>query len=154
MWLECATDRPDLCAHVIGNMRDADRAEAFATRTDDDEGRLLTDILSCGPVSWVAGIDEPIAVFGCAPMWRGVWSMWFLATDANRRIGFPVTKLITRSIVPMLLDGGAHRLEARSMEGHDDAHAWLEVVGARREGTLKGYGRDGQDFYVYTWERR
>ena len=64
-----------------------------------------------------------------------------------------MTKLIVRHIVPMLWEVGAHRLEARSMEGHHDAQRWLEVIGARREGTLKGYGREGQDFHVYAWER-
>jgi hypothetical protein len=64
-----------------------------------------------------------------------------------------VTKLIVRDIVPMMWDGGARRLECRSMEGHVEAQRWLETIGARREATLKAYGREGEDFHVYTWEK-
>ena len=54
----------------------------------------------------------------------------------------------------MLWEGGAHRLECRSMEGHVEAQRWLETIGATREATLHGYGREGEDFHVYTWEKR
>ncbi|CAB4120910.1 hypothetical protein UFOVP4_6 [uncultured Caudovirales phage] len=142
-------------AYVIENMRDWDRQEIFATRPDYDEGdSLLESVLAAGPVSWIAWHDgEPIAVFGCMPLWRGVWSMWFFATNSLPKIGIGVTKLVTRYIVPMLWEGGAHRLECRSMEGHVDAQRWLEVIGAHREGSLVGYGRDGQDFHVYAWRK-
>lgn len=142
-------------AYVIANMRDWDRKEIFATRLDDEEGEsLLESVFAAGPVSWIAWEgDEPIAVFGCMPLWRGVWSMWFFATDNFHKIGLGVTKLVLRYIIPMLWDGGAHRLECRSMEGHVDAQRWLKVIGAQREGSLSGYGRDGQDFHVYTWRK-
>jgi hypothetical protein len=151
MWIERASARPDLLSFVAHNMRDWDRREIFATRMDDDVDALVKAAAGCGDVSWVAGDDEPIAAFGCAPMWPGVWSMWLMATDNFPQIGFRVTRLITRSIVPMLFAAGAHRLEARSMEGHTDAQEWLEVIGAKREATHKGFGRDGQDFHVYVW---
>jgi len=143
----------DAAAHVIANMREWDRREIFATRANDDDTLLLADLMRSGPAAWVAGKEEPIAVFGCAPMWPGVWSMWFFATDNIHQIGIGVTKLITRSIVPMLWNGGAHRLECRSMEGHTQAQDWLGVIGARRECTLLHYGREGEDFHIYTWER-
>ena len=154
MWLHRAHDQPDMVHAVAANMREWDRREIFATRTNDSPALLAEEALACGPISWVAGRgDDPIAAFGCAPMWRGVWSMWLFATDDFGQIGISVTKLIVRTIVPMMIDAGAHRLEARSMEGHTDAQRWLEVIGAQREGgPLRGFGRDGQDFHIYTWD--
>ena len=142
--------------HVITNMREWDRREIFATKFYGREGEQLHEaVMNAGPVSWVAYHEmEPVAVFGCAPMWPGVWSMWFFATDSLPKIGMGVTKLIIRYIVPMLWEGGAHRLECRSMEGHVEAQRWLETIGATREATLHGYGREGEDFHVYTWEKR
>lgn len=155
MQLEKPEERPDLLLDVVRNMREWDRREIYATRFDDDPHKVVADVLAFGQVSWLAGLgDRPIAAFGCAPMWRGVWSMWLFATDDFQQIGLSVTKLIVRSIVPMLFDAGAHRLEARSMEGHVEAQRWLELIGASRECSLKGYGRDGQDFHVYTWQDR
>lgn len=154
MWLERITDRPELVHPIVANMRAADRSEVFATRDNDLESLLVHEIIESGTVGWVAGLDTPIAAFGCTPLWPGVWSMWLMATDDFGRIGISMTKLVARSIVPMLFDGGAHRLEARSMEGHTHAQRWLEMIGASREGTLKGYGRQREDFHVYAWEAR
>ena len=152
MWHRPAHDAPLMVRHVARNLRAWDRQEIFATRNDDDPDALAAAALGCGRISWVAGRGEdPIAAYGCAPLWQGVWSMWLFATDEFHQIGIGVTKMVTRSIVPMMFDAGAHRLEARSMEGHDDAQRWLEVIGARREATLKAFGREGQDFHIYTW---
>lgn len=154
MWVEKIAERPELIIPVAINMREWDRREAVALRFDDDPLGLATEAAELGrQVGWVAGLDRPIAAFGCYMMWPGVWSLWLIATDEFRHIGISMTKLITRSILPMLWDAGAHRLEARSMEGHTDAQRWLEVIGAKKEATLKGYGRGGEDYHVFTWER-
>lgn len=154
VWIRQAHAHPEMVHHIARNLREWDRREIFATRRDDDPDDLARDALACGRISWVAGKgDEPIAAFGCAPMWHGVWSMWLFATDKFPQIGISVTRLVVRTIVPMMIDAGAHRLEARSMEGHTDAQRWLEVIGAKREGgPLRGFGRDRQDFHVYTWD--
>src|SRR3546814_8852990 len=72
-------------------------------------------------------------------MWPGVWSMFMFATNEISNIGLGLTKFVARRMIPGLLDQGAHRLEARSMDGHVDAQSWLETFGAAREATL--YGR-------------
>jgi hypothetical protein len=154
MWLERIANRPDLVLPVAEQMRESDRREIFATRWDDDTAALAGEAVELGRlVGWVSGLERPIAAFGCYEMWPNVYSMWLFATDDFRRIGISMTKLITRSIVPMLFKAGAHRLEARSMEGHHEAQRWLEMIGAKREATLRGYGREGQDFHVYAWEK-
>ena len=153
MWTIQAQKEPELVSYVARNMREWDRREIFATRVDDDPENLVHDVARCGPITWVAGRDsDPIAAFGCAPLWPGVWSMWLFATDKFGDIGISMTRLVTKAIVPMMIEAGAHRLEARSMEGHTDAQRWLEVIGARREGTLARYGRNKEDFHVYAWD--
>ena len=141
--------------HIIENMREWDRREIFATRLDSDTGGgLLEDVFRAGPVAWVSSHEgAPVAAFGCSPMWRGVWGMWMFATDNFPKIGLGMTKFVIQGIVPMLWQHGAHRLECKSMEGHVDAHRWLEVIGARREATHAGYGRDGETFHTYVWEK-
>lgn len=154
MWLERISDNPGAVFKVALNMREWDKREIYANRFDDDPMAVARQAIQMGgDVGWVAGLEEPIAAFGCYLMWPGVWSMWLFATDDFQRIGLSVTKLVKRQILPMLWQAGAHRLEARSMDGHLDAQSWLEVIGARREATLKGYGRAGENFHVFTWER-
>lgn len=155
MWVERIMDRPGCVYPVALNMREWDQREIYANRFTNDPMTVAKEAIAMGQqVGWVSGLEEPIAAFGCFEMWPGVWSMWLFATDDFRRIGISMTKLITRSILPMLWDTGAHRLEARSMEGHHDAQRWLEVIGASREATLSGYGKGGEDFHVYAWDRR
>ena len=132
--------------YVAANMREWDRREIYATRLDDDLDSFVSDVRRVGPIWWVAGIDLPIAAFGVAPMWPGVWSMWFFATNNLDKIGFPVTRFIIRDIIPMMWGLGAHRLECRSMEGHVEAQRWLETLGAKREGSLRAFGRNREDF--------
>lgn len=155
MWIVRAHTEPEMVHQIARNMREWDKREIYATRCNDDPDEVAEFALACGKVSWVAGRgDKAIAAFGCAPLWPGVWSMWLFATDDFNQIGISVTRLVKKSIVPMLFDAGAHRLEARSMEGHTDAQRWLEVIGAQREGgPLRGFGREGQDFHVYTWAK-
>ena len=138
---------------VAANMREWDRREIYATRLDDSVDAFVSDVMRAGPIFWTAGIELPIAVFGVAPMWRGVWSMWFFATNEIDKIGLGATRLIVRDIVPMMWGLGAHRLECKSMEGHTEAQRWLATLGARRESTQARYGRNGEDFHTYVWDR-
>ncbi len=153
MWVERISDRPDLILPVAEAMREWDRREIFATRWDDDPAAMANDAALMGQrFGWISGLDDcPIAAFGCFELWPGVFSMWLFATDNFQHIRFSMTKLIVRHIVPMLWEAGAHRLECRSMEGHVDAQAWLNLIGAKREGQQNGYGRGGENFLCYAW---
>src|SRR3546814_12915510 len=112
-----------------------------ATSWTDDPEELVGKCMACPGYAWVAGLDRPIVVIGGVPMWPGVWSMFMFATNEISNIGLGLTKFVARRMIPGLLDQGAHRLEARSMDGHVDAQSWLETFGAAREATLYGYGR-------------
>lgn len=140
-------------AYVARHMRAADRDEIFATRWGDDPNDLVQAALRGGSFAWVASLDRPIAALGAIPMWNGVWSVWMFATDDFRRIRFGLTRFVVRDMIPALRAGGAHRAECRSLATHTEAHRWLEMLGATREATLRGYGRAGEDFELYVWRR-
>ena len=144
---------PAAVLHVCANMREADRAEIYATRWTDSPLDLAEDMTRIpGPkwVAWHEGIG-PVATYGAMPMWPGVWSLYFFATNHFQRVAWSVTRHIRRVMMPSLAIAGAHRAEARSLISHVEAHAWLEQLGARREGELKGYGRGGEDFVTFAW---
>lgn len=152
MWCSEMAQNPDAVRYVIDNMREWDRREIFATRYNNSLPELHESVMTLGPTAWVSGLERPIAAFGGQPMWDGVWSMWLFATDEFNKIGIPMTRLVIRYILPMIREAGAHRMECRSMGEHHEAHRWLEVIGAKREGELKAFGRKGEDFHVYTWD--
>lgn len=144
---------PVAVLHVATNMRAADREEIFATRWTDSALDLAEDVVRIPGPKWVAWRKGtgPVAAYGAMPMWPGVWSLYCFATPHFRQVAGSVTRHIMRVMMPSLAIAGAHRAEARSIVSHVEAHAWLERLGARREGELKGYGRGGEDFITFAW---
>lgn len=140
-------------AYVCGRLRDGDREEAFALRWDDDADALAMDTLRWGKLSWAVYDDAlPVALLGATQLHPNVWSAWMLATDQWPRVALGVTKFIKRRMIPHLMESGATRCEARSIDGHTKAHRWLEALGAVQEARLRRYGRNGEDFLVFRWD--
>lgn len=151
-------DHPDLARddfdgilHVARHMREWDRREIFATRwSDEPEGVVASVQAGRGP-SWVARYrGEPAAACGIMALWPGVWAPWCFGTDKFPRVARLLTRLGKEAIMPAVRNANGHRLEVKSMDGHTDAHRWLEVCfGAEREATHPGYGRNGETFHTY-----
>ena len=135
--------------HVALRMRALDAEEVFATRFDEDRGRLAYEASSRAPYAWCAGKDEPICCVGVVQLWPGVWEAWMYATDRFAEIGLPLTRFAKRGIIPAVAAAGAHRIHCHSIEGHTQAHRWLEALGAVREAEKPMFGKGGQTFYVY-----
>ena len=136
--------------YVARNMRDYDAREIFATRACEDRARLAADAAARGPLAWAAGADGvPIAVIGAHEAWPGMWLSWMFATDDFPKIGKPLTKFARRVILPALADAAARRVQCFSIEGHTQAHEWLEAFGAVRETTLRNFGKNGETFHLY-----
>lgn len=137
--------------YVARRLRDADRREVFATRWAASEKALAQD-MAASPLGWVAVADYgPVAAVGAIPRWPGVWSVWMLATDDFPKCRFSLTRHVRSVIIPALRETGAHRAECASLASHIEAHAWLRYLGAEKEATLRGYGRNGEDFLLFVW---
>lgn len=46
-----------------------------------------------------------------------------------------------------------HRVQANCQVSFTTAQAWLEKLGLKQEGIMRGYGEDGEDFYLYGLHR-
>lgn len=138
---------------VASNMRESDRREIFAGRWNDDPEELAADCLCFGSFGWIACEPHPIAVVGAAPLHPGVWSVYMFAGNDFLKIKLSLTKFVKRVMIPSLVEVGAHRAECHSIDGHVEAHRWLEFLGATRESTRRRFGRNGEDFHCYVWLR-
>jgi hypothetical protein len=136
---------------VAANLRTEDAREINATREDESPDLLARDVCLRSPYAWVVGAEYPIACIGVSRLWPGVWDAWMFATDDFLRIGLPLTRWVRRTMMPLVKAAGAHRVHCRSIEGHTEAHAWLERLGAVREGALPGWGKERETFFVYRW---
>jgi hypothetical protein len=141
-------------AYVAARMRAADRDEIAAMRFDFDHEMVARECMLAPGFSWAIGRDRPIAAIGAVPMCPGVWTAFMFATDRWMEIALAATRHVRRTMIPALMNVGAHRVECRSIEDHLVAHRWLEALGAVREGIERGRARDGRDFWVYVWSRQ
>ncbi|TDQ82503.1 hypothetical protein A8950_2326 [Dongia mobilis] len=140
---------------VARHMRMADRAEIFATRFDDDPVALVAEILATDPMGAIlaAADGAAVAAIGASEMWPGNWSVWMFATDRWPEVALAATRFAQTRLRPALHRLGARRAECRSMAGHEMAQSWLLRLGARVEAVYPAFGRDGQTFIGFVFER-
>lgn len=147
---------PDEVFFVAQNMRQRDFDEISALRFTDDRNELayqIADAIAEYETVYVIGKDEPIAIVTYIPVRPGVWNLGMFATDNFQSIGVYLTKRIIRDIIPALDRAKAHRVEAYSIDGYEEVHEWLRFLGLEEECTLAGYGKNREDFKVFSYVR-
>jgi|TARA_R110000744_G_scaffold18158_2_gene48949 hypothetical protein len=141
---------------VAQKMRDKDFNEISSLLYVDDRDELafnLSNKISNFETVYVVGDTEPVAIVSYIPVRPGVWSLGMFATDKFKSVGLYLTKRIIRDIIPALDRAKAHRVEAFSIDGYDEVHDWLDFLGLQEECTLSKYGKNGEDFKVFSWVR-
>lgn len=146
----------DAVKHVAVNMRARDREEIFATRWDDDPEMVAKTLVSLNPAGFVVQADdgEPVSVFGVYEMWPGVFSVFMFATDRWEEVAFSMTKFVMRELIPSIMSGNFVRAECKTLSTHDQAHRWLETLGAYKESEHPCYGKNGETFFTYCWTKQ
>lgn len=140
--------------YIGANLRPEDYRETMCQLPEGTLGSsALAEIyLGLAPGwSWVATVNgQPAAVFGFQPFTTPVWIAFALGTRRITR-AIPAITRWCWSQEQRLIDAGVRRLEARTIEGHDQAHRWLERLGCSRVCELPDHGRNGELFYLYAW---
>lgn len=137
--------------HIAQNLREIDRVEIFAIRNHDNPFMLTNEVMTRPEMSWVLWHDDvPAVLLGGVEMWRGVWSIHCFGTNDWHKLAIPLTRFVKKVMLPLLFNKfDAHRLEADSIANHSQAHRWMEMCGARREGVKAKRGRGGEDYFTY-----
>jgi len=139
--------------YVMTRLRPLDRSELFATRAHDDPSLAAQEVMNaCAPYGtmfWHGGV--PVSAVGYFPMWPGVVSVWAFGTLNWRHVVSAMTRYVIKDLVPFLLKLRVHRAECRSLATRKDSQRWLRALGAYPEATLKGFGRNREDFTLYAW---
>lgn len=140
------------------HMRERDFEECSALSFAETRHELAEEIArswSRSETTLICGTEElgGIAAFTYMPLRRGVWNMGLIATDKFDKIHLSLTRLIIKSIIPVLDNAGAHRVEAQSIAGYSSVHNWLKFLGLEEESVIKGYGKNGEDFVNFAYVR-
>lgn len=142
-------------SYVAANMREVDRAEIFCQLAPDARSETLAYMsLNGGGQQWCAWLEgEPIACWGWSQLTYAGGILWAWGTNDFVKAVPAITNAAINELVPMFDEAGMQYLEARSMVGHDEAHRWLKLLGGVPSCTLPTYGRNGEDFVLFTWSR-
>lgn len=143
--------------YIVANMRDTDRHEVYCQLPDGmDDWRVAYFLLMNGEAyaaRWTRqdGREFPVMFFGVQPMNAVALAIWALGTKHAWRAVPAVTRFVIDDLVPRKLEQGYRIMEARSIEGHTQAHRWMESTGAHRIGKPFEYGRNGELFHLFRW---
>lgn len=155
MNVEAAT--PADVRRVAEQMRSRDREEFMAVSPFKTHDELVDAIVArygdhqdVIVAHWENG---PVAVGGLIHHRPHVGTLMFFANDDMEKIGSDLTRFIKQRLFPGYTLAGTHRIECASLDGYEEVHRWLGVLGLEREATMKKYGRNGEDFVQFSWTR-
>jgi hypothetical protein len=125
--------------------------EAFTGETFDPARVAAAFSLRGGPAWVVTADDEPIIVAGFDMIRPGVWQDWLFSTPKawDAQHWRSVTKICKKAMDALLRDD-AHRLQCVSLASRIHAHRWYRPLGLTLEGTLRGYGVNGEDALMFS----
>lgn len=141
---------------VAERMREGDALEFLAVSpAEDREGLVEALVERYGGAPDAFGFyDEdrtPIAIGAMVQHRPNVVTLAFFATDEFPRIAADVAKFARRSLFPAYRARGVHRIECISIEGYEDAHRWIGMLGLVKEAVMPGYGRGGETYLQFAW---
>lgn len=127
-----------------------DQYEAFTGRTFFAEDVAAMHFQR--PRSWVLTADnEPIAAGGYDQLRPGVYQDWLLATEAAfSPAHWKATSRRCKRVMDAMLRTDAHRLQCVALASRVQAINWYRVLGLELEGTLRGYGVNGEDALMFS----
>lgn len=123
--------------------------EAFTGEKFDPERVAAAYAYTPCPQWVICAGQEPIVVAGFTQLRPGVWQDWLLSTPAAWSQHWRGVTKIARRVMDLMLRTDAHRLQCVSLASRIDAHRWYRPLGLVREGTLHGYGANGEDAIMF-----
>jgi hypothetical protein len=142
----------DDAVSIAKNIRDQDRQEIQAVYRYRHPEDLASYCLEASPhCAWLfAYNDEPVAIYGMTQPMKHIAVGWAFGTDRMWRAVPAMTRHINERGIPGMFARGVHRIEVRSIVGHDISHRWLaKGLGGVFEGVCRAYGRNREDFVLY-----
>lgn len=146
---------PDDVFRVAQAMRQRDREEFMALgyfeRHDELVKSLVKRFGGHPDVFTVFGDPGPVAVAGMLMNRPNVGTLLFFATDDFQKIGGDFTRFVVQRWFPTYRERGVHRIECVSIDGYDEVHRWLNLMGLEQEAVLPKFGRSGETYIQFAW---
>lgn len=119
----------------------------------DDWMEKATAFRMFGPCYSAFNGDDLVACAGVNILWPGVGEAWMVSTPnifANKKFLHKSVKDILQRIIN---NHSLFRVQATVLFGFEKGRIWVERLGFKREGVMKKYDRDGNDYWLYAMVR-
>lgn len=144
--------------YVAEHMRERDVEEFMAVSPFADRAGLVEGLVNRygehEDVIVAFGDNGPVAAGGLVHYRPHVGTLLFFATADLPKIGGDLTRFIKQRLFPGYRARGTHRIECASIDGYEETHRWLGVLGLKQEAVMPKYGRDGQTFVQFAWVKK
>jgi len=135
------------------NMRDVDRREIYGnlpTANPLEWAAMIHQGVARNGCAWIARCNgRPAAVMGVCENFPGNWQVFSFGTEKYRRV-LVYFKPKLDLMIAFGRERGMHRLECKSLASHKDAHRCTRFLGLGDPVLLRKYGRDGDDFLLFS----
>lgn len=139
-------------SYVTANLRDADVEEVMCQVPEGTRRHEIAYSLLMGGDCFAALLDDqPVAIFGTAPINAACVSVWALGTPRVWRVVTAINRFLLTEHLPLRLAQGYRTMEARSHSAHREAHSWIEALGGVQHGGPFEFGRDRETFLLFRW---
>jgi hypothetical protein len=114
------------------------------------EDRLLfASYPSRGPAFTLMSEDNPVCAGGIVPLWPGVAEAWMLISKYVNQYPLSVYKSVSSVMLDIIEKMELFRVQTVIKEDDKTAIRWIERLGYTREGLLRQFGPDRQDYFIY-----
>lgn len=94
---------------------------------------------------------EPVAVGMAIEGRPNVITLGLIATDRFPMVAKEGARFLRQRFFANMKKAGCHRIECVTIEGYEETHRWLRILGLKREAIHPGYGKRGETFHTYAW---
>lgn len=138
--------------HVCQNLRQMSKDEMFGTKDIEDPAKLAKELFNAPGFKWVFyNAGKPVALLGAINSWSGVYALFGIGTDDWQSVWREVTRVARRDMFDAVKATGAHRAHCMTLASHTDTHKWLRLLGAKDKVVLNKYGKNGEDYVMFSW---
>ncbi len=90
-----------------------------------------------------------IAIGGVTLMWDKVGSGWVMTSGLILKYKAWTHRAIRNILEQAIVKHNLHRIESIILKDHCVSQKWAERLGFEREGLMRKYDTDGNDYYLY-----
>ncbi|MDJ0513024.1 MAG: hypothetical protein QNJ62_06240 [Methyloceanibacter sp.] len=146
----------DLC-FIAAHMRPEDKEEIYCQFEDGTPSTHIAVFCQqmSGEYQWCAWLDgSPVGAFGMSHFTASSMMAWAFGTKKFKRVVPAISRFVITDVTPKVIRSSLTRIEIRALATHDIAHKWLSALGARKDCDLHSFGKNGEDFVLYSWSRK